>query len=401
MVIKKMLFIWWAAIIAMTMVVLTSTFVAADSPSGFIWQTLSLSGENSVGSWWSSILLFMAALHAFDGYLQHQSARPFQAWGWLALGLCCLGLSLDEGGSLHERVGIVSADMGYDWWVLIIPFALVFLVLVAFAIASFMKEKAYLRSALVLLVFGLFALVAVQEEFEHKLQWDDSMLGVRALVEEGTEMFAILLMLWITADNSGGVFNRTGKALFGVVSEFYKPIACAVLVILLPVAYWNASLPDQQRGHPADWFAAVLFFAAALRLLRPMLQGVALSPRLLCAAGVMLAGSCLTFVGHIEYVVDPNTLIPNQQGEGISLRMLTLAGVMILGLLLIHGEHNSISVYYAIAAFIICLCAAVVSSLLMVYLATMLAGLAMYLRSNMVLLPVAPIDLQGFKPSLV
>lgn len=400
MLTNRMFFIWWLAIVVVTVFVLTATYVAADSPSALILRTFSLSGENSFGSWWSSLLLFLAALHALDGYLHNRGVRQFKAIGWLMLGLCCLGLSLDEGGSLHERVGILSAEMGYEWWVLIIPFALVFMVMVSVAITSFLKEGAYLRSALVLLVFALFALVAVQEEFEHKLQWSDSMLGMRALIEEGTEMIAILLMVWLCSKNSGGIFRGDGNIAVGMANEFFRPLTGLFLVLLLPVAYWNAVLPDQDRGHPADWFAAVLFFTAAIALLRAAFEGKPQSLRFYVAALVMIAGSCLTFVARVEYAIDHSTFTLNQQGEGLSVRMILLAGLMIAGLLLIHGQRNSVSAYYAIGVFVLCLCAAVFNNLLLVYAVTILAGLAMYLRTNMVLESRQRIEAAGLSPAM-
>lgn len=61
---------------------------------------LSLDQEAALGAWYSTVLWLLAAALALLLRRQHRSA-----WQWTALAGLFLLLSLDEGASLHERIG--------------------------------------------------------------------------------------------------------------------------------------------------------------------------------------------------------------------------------------------------------------------------------------------------------
>ena len=114
--------------------------------------------------------------------------------GWLFLvGVFAL-LSLDEVGSLHERLSgdpALAVGTPSDDWValLALPIAAVALVMVAFALANLARNP--LPFALLILSVCLFASVPLQEELElsEKLAGEGRPV-VEALLEEGSELTA-------------------------------------------------------------------------------------------------------------------------------------------------------------------------------------------------------------------
>src|SRR5688572_30463855 len=83
------------------------TFIAPDlGRYGLVISklaTFGVGGENSLGAWWSGMLLLIVGIHSLDGFYRHRDRRRI-AYAWLCLGLLMCLLSMDEVSSLHERI---------------------------------------------------------------------------------------------------------------------------------------------------------------------------------------------------------------------------------------------------------------------------------------------------------
>ncbi|MBD2578571.1 hypothetical protein [Oscillatoria sp. FACHB-1406] len=116
----------------------------AGSAIKYILVQFYLAMENVIASWYSSMLLLLVSLKSTLCFLtdrkQNLSRRErYLSWGWLGFAFAFALLSLDEIGSLHERIGMITAfnpsgDLPLGWvLVLAVPIGLVALFMVAFA----------------------------------------------------------------------------------------------------------------------------------------------------------------------------------------------------------------------------------------------------------------------------
>lgn len=64
-------------------------------------RQVELGVEMNIGSWWPGLNIFFAALISYEIFSVMEDKRKFS---WLILSIVFLGLSVDEVGSIHERV---------------------------------------------------------------------------------------------------------------------------------------------------------------------------------------------------------------------------------------------------------------------------------------------------------
>ncbi|MGI9259528.1 MAG: hypothetical protein ACR2QQ_11890, partial [Gammaproteobacteria bacterium] len=191
-----------AAVVSALMVVLTlyrAHFEAdLDPVIHSVLVRFSLGGENNVGALWSGLLMLVVGVHAFDGWKLHKQDRPSLAAGWLSLALIMTIFSLDEIGSLHERVNLLLDNT----WIELAPFALILIALYAHMSLAFLKHQDHQKLWLWITgAFILFTSVALQEYVEHRIPWPDSWRPIRTSAEEGSELVASLLLLWVAMGN--------------------------------------------------------------------------------------------------------------------------------------------------------------------------------------------------------
>jgi hypothetical protein len=300
--------LWFAAaaVVSALMVVLTlyrASFEADLNPAiHAVLLRFSLTGENNVGALWSGLLMLVVGVHAFDGWKLHKQDRPSLAAGWLSLALIMVIFSLDEIGSLHERVNLLSDDT----WIELVPFAMVLIALYAHMSIAFLKHQDHQKLWIWITgAFVLFASVALQEYVAHRIPWPDSWKPIRTSAEEGSELVASLLLLWITMRNStqlfGGPEIRSGPALDATIDLRVYLLVFGV-VAAPALAVFTAALPDQFRGHPSDWFAAAVFTISALLAVRYWI----LSRRSSVAFAILAAACCF---GALCTTVDPQNSI--------------------------------------------------------------------------------------------
>lgn len=157
-----------------------------------------LEKEGSIGAWYSSALLFMAAIVSLVVYSirRHQEDdrhHYFRIWLWAAA--CWMILSIDESASLHEGfkelmpilTGTRLMGDGSLWW--IIPY---FFLLVPIGLRLFIDMRKCRESAAMLVAAGLAMAIAIVSHLNFILS--DHIL-IAQMIEEGAEMLGFLFLL--------------------------------------------------------------------------------------------------------------------------------------------------------------------------------------------------------------
>jgi hypothetical protein len=242
---------------------------------------LGLGGENNIGAWWSGMLLALAAFFAFDGFFD-TTKRPLEQRGWLALGFALLLLSFDEIASLHEYL----SELGLKQLAVL---GVVGLALASYAMQQLRRARVAWRTlAVLLLAFALLASVPLQELIQHKLEWDSPVIyGLRALLEEGTEILAMLIFVAVTSANSASLL-RSSQDCFASLARRRWLVATAAF-LLWPILV--AATFELTTGGAASWLASLLFLGAALLAVRAALLGDGLHARSLALILFYVAAS--------------------------------------------------------------------------------------------------------------
>lgn len=256
------------------------------------WFNLAI--ENNVGAWWAGLLLFLGAMHAFDGFERYRAAGELRmSRAWLIVSAMLMGLSLDEVGSLHERLDSL----------MLLPIGLALMAAAGWAFWQIWSAPTERRSVTwMVIAFACFASVVGQEYLEHNVDWPAWAIPLRTGIEEGVELFGMLLLIAATMHHTGGRLNPEGREERPVFSLAHSMPGWLLLPLVAAVpllAVGSAMLPDQARGLPANWLSAVLFLLAALACLRGVLSreprtyfsrvGVALLLTAASAASVQVA----------------------------------------------------------------------------------------------------------------
>ena len=177
----------------------------AGSDIKYILVQFYLPRENVIAVWYSSMLLLMIAVVALLCFVVDHKNLPGRrkrtlTYGWVLTAMAFMALSLDEIGSLHERISMLSDWIPFDvsgWLIfLMIPIALFALFMSVFGWFRLRQN----RWAFGLLILGvlLFISIPLQEQFEMALwhsavdmdTWQRPVSHM--LFEEGAELFGAL-----------------------------------------------------------------------------------------------------------------------------------------------------------------------------------------------------------------
>lgn len=261
-------------VLAFPMIVWQFSFLP-DTVRDQVRRIFSVGLENNIGAWWSGALLFLAGVHALDGYRRYWDQGVTKlAVAWLVVACTIIALSLDEIGSLHERVG---RDFG--WWGLL-PFGVVIIASVAWTTWQMWADPRERRSIrLIALAFGLFAATAFNEYLEHSIAWPAAMRPWRTGFEEGIELVGMLLLVAVALRNSGDAFREADRSeaeqpCLWVTHSMPAGVLLAVVAVSPLLAVITTGLHDTFRGRPADWLASMMFLLAGLAAWRPALCSV-------------------------------------------------------------------------------------------------------------------------------
>jgi hypothetical protein len=237
----------------------------------YILSQFTLSSENTLATWYSSLLLLITGLLALICYLiaapkNTATEKKRFRLGWIIISCIFLGLSLDEIGSFHENAGkFTSLDLkGETKWeeALAIPI----LIVVAFIVSFAWLQRQKSRLTFVFLILGtlLFATIPFQEhlemqmweEVEHAENWHRPI--VFTLMEEGTELFASLcfIIAMVAFLNASG--SPSGKIITLEVNPgnflkwFYIFSGLGLAAYLFTVA--TDRIFSYDKGIAVNWF---------------------------------------------------------------------------------------------------------------------------------------------------
>ncbi|NNE60660.1 MAG: hypothetical protein HKN35_07190 [Woeseia sp.] len=266
---------WFRAFVLISVFLCLMTVFARDVP---ILLLFNLRNESNFAALFSGMFLLTIALHAFDGSALNRASKANIANAWLMLSLVLVALSFDEIGSLHERVPAIG-DL--NQLVSLLPFALVFAAMLAYAVTILWRAPGQRRTTILICVgFALFASVALQEYIEHAVDWSANRYlrffrhWFRPLIEEGTELLGMLVLLWAAMTNTRGILSRGEREKFPVfeaIVSWRRPMLVTALIGAPLIAYATVILPADRwgNGKPADWPAAAFFTLAAFAAARP------------------------------------------------------------------------------------------------------------------------------------
>jgi hypothetical protein len=271
-----------------------------------------LGGETNVGAWWSGVLFLLGAVFALDRTVE-SSRTSTERRGWTALAAALALLSFDEIAALHEFLSARGR-------VYLVPVGLLGLGLVSYSLVHLRRARVALHK--LLLAFALLATVPLQELIQRTHEWHNPVIyGLRALLEEGTEIVAALLL--VAATSGGLVRLRMEPQTFASVARFGMPLLWLALVALplAALAVYPIYLPGA-----SNWLGTTLFLACALLALRQ--AAPRREPVLLMAAALYLLASLGSNAVRPDW--DPLVLGHNVNLRGIYFGTLLLAAPWVL-----------------------------------------------------------------------
>jgi hypothetical protein len=241
-----------------------------DQGLAYLLGLFALSHENSVATWFSSILLFCTGMAALLCYwstkAKPQSASLF-SHGWIFIAGLFFLMSFDEMGSLHENIG----KLDLPEYVVVIPG---FLVIVYMAIFAWLFLRKHIMTvALLALGFMLFGSIPIQEHFEIKM-WaaanyaDTWQRPIRLiLLEEGSELFASLCFFGAMISYLFNLhrgervikFSGSARHIIAVVT-----LSCLCVGAICAVTnYYHADL-NSDNGIAINWMPSAILMLLAL-----------------------------------------------------------------------------------------------------------------------------------------
>ena len=194
---------WWRWLIGINFVLVFASAYQHTFPLNVllerIFRQFDLGEEMNFAAWWSAMLLLAIALVCYEIY----SAKQQQKLPWLLIAIAFTLLSMDELGSLHERIE--------SWIILIdrhiplplaqtidpyVPIIIVGGILLPLPLIILWKFSGTRTSAIWLTIgLVLLATISVQERMEGYFDWG-SWGGLRLGVEEGTELLGMCCCYW-------------------------------------------------------------------------------------------------------------------------------------------------------------------------------------------------------------
>jgi hypothetical protein len=289
---------YWLAVTLSILFVLATPlrWYHPDFLPGIVRQ-MRLTEENNLAAWWSGVLLLMLAVHAYDARLASLNSSPHVERAWTILACILLFFSADEVGSIHERLSILGSNVGVGDWGLLIPLGAVLGAFLLRALHIFWKAGGEHRRRVWLLIlgFGTLGSVAIQEVIEHAVEWGTGPgVWIRAVVEEGTELLGMIILLGVLLRPAMVVASRAQppeRRLFNVFDRHPRAISLA-LFGMIPLFTVLGHLIEDERGRLSSWLAVVALVLAALQPLSRVMSGESgKSTRWLPAAALCIAAS--------------------------------------------------------------------------------------------------------------
>jgi hypothetical protein len=252
---------WWGWVLLINSVLIAATIVWPHVRTAFPGLAilhvplgeLNLSFEMNLAVWWAGICLLVTGLLCYELYSTGAGLY------WLPIAPVFLGLSFDEIGSIHERAS----------WHLTRTQVLALLLAGGLclvpAIAKLLRAKSTRTSALLLLFgFLLMASAVVHEHIEIQIGVPDWLVGLRAGMEEGSELMGTFLCL-LAVVRERGPDTLKGGLLAVIPNPFrmhwIRPLLVAATLGQVVIAFLTVATVDiSYRGNPAIYIPSAMFF---------------------------------------------------------------------------------------------------------------------------------------------
>ena len=247
---------WWAWIVAGDAVLLGlmlfGELLPRSAVAAHVFPFFALQHEMNLAAWWSGAQLFMGALIMYE---RASAGDARERGAWAVLAVVSAGLSFDEIGSIHERLGHRS-------WQPLFLVAVPLVVVLAWALWRLVRVPGRrLAVLLIVLAYGLFAVVAGLEYLEsvvHRI----APRGLGLELEAGLELVGFLLLLF-------AAIGRRPPGASGLRAVIPDPARLAYLPSLLTanllaypvlaVAIVPRFTDLYVRGNPAVWYPSAVF----------------------------------------------------------------------------------------------------------------------------------------------
>lgn len=312
------------AVVALSCLLLAATAVAHDlsgtpGEAGWLFKVLvrfNLGNENNFGAWFSSSLLASIAAVAVLCLLAEGAgtSRGLSGpLGWSFVALLFAGLSLDELGSLHERLPEIEPSLTWVLW--LGPFIV--------AVPVFLGIFGYVRLRHRLLSVGLltlgiaaFCLVPLQEYLEFLPTDGRPRQAWQVVAEEGSELFGMTaflgaLLCYLISDPTQRQQVLVARRIdLGFDAALLRAAAVAAAVLLGIVCqatdvFWHqeGDLFGRVQNWPTVAIATGLMLFGVIGASQPQFTGPARRALLLL---VWLAAVASAFVGSDLHAMTDN-----------------------------------------------------------------------------------------------
>ncbi len=263
--------------------------------------------ENDVAVWFSSMLLLLIALTCMLCFAAEPRGQD-KSWlrfGWAISALMFAGLSLDEMGSLHEKIAIWNKSM--SWFVLLVPFVIMIPIYMLFFGWIQIRRS---RAGFVYTLLGVlcFSTVPLFEFFERNSlsatgqQLRNSHLFWQTM-EEGTELLGMMAFLTATLCFATAIVrmpDNSPKETSAVVRVELSRRRFLGITTLLTLSGFTGVFVSKAyipiinvagvNGIPENWFPSALIFCAAVMLIQMSGTGTArIARRSLVVAAILVS----------------------------------------------------------------------------------------------------------------
>jgi hypothetical protein len=270
--------------------------------SAFKWNVVNhfnLAAEMNLGAWWSSSLLLLCAIIAYQLSAQYSELRG----AWLVLALIFTVLSFDEFGSVHERASNTSSGT-----LALLVAGILFGIGTIWSGSRLWRHKQDRRALIELIVgMALLASAAPNEWLEHRLNWPYYAQGVRVATEEGLEITGMLISLHGLTRYRLTPSSRPSLAEIGLdtgLAVRLKEVMVFVFLLHLGTAWIvDRYISLDYRGNPAVWYVMAALLIVALAHGWKSITG----PPSGSIAGMVLFGYFLTLSAGSAYFVLPRS----------------------------------------------------------------------------------------------
>ena len=227
-----------------------------------------LGQEMNLAAWWSSMILFSIGLLCYELYCDRSNTQKL---AWLSLAIAFTCLSIDEIGSIHERIEtwieLIDPYIPLPLVQLIdpyVPIATLGIILVPFPLIVLWCFPQTRRSAIFIAVgFFLLATIAVQERLEGAIDWG-RWGGIRMGVEEGTELLGMFSCSWGVVKQR--LWLQPTNGLRKVIpnpfrlKNLQKVISMGIIVHLCMAIFTFFFIEVDYSGRTLVWYPAAIFF---------------------------------------------------------------------------------------------------------------------------------------------